>query len=342
MCVSFWTCCVAAGQTYEVLDPTGVRTTLLEVQADSIQIIDRTAGRLLYLREPRFDSLNGQYAGYFHPALNRVLRFPRIGAGAIWMADLDDLAPRFQPMTGTLRRLSGSPHHPIANPRGYFPGGFGQRGFGQNGFGAAFRFGVPIVVPPSIILPTPIITPPPVFGAFPMGALQPHPAPVQSVLIDSQTVPGPVLEPVELGLRNGGPSEIIVTIVDTLNRGAPRQIRIRPGEVVREQFNRQSTDQQIDTYRVASPNGDFGTKRVTVPIPPEVQYEIIVHQWQIQSIAIDRTGKSPNPIEDVNMQGKGVGRFPLPPGEELKPGVVDVYKAAIRSKNAGDVTPIVP
>lgn len=91
--------------------------------------------------------------------------------------------------------------------------------------------------------------------------------------------------------------------------------------------------------------GDFGqtwTNRVVTPVPPQSLYEVVVHQWQIQSIAIDRTGKSPNPIEDINFQGKGIGRFTLPPGNELQSTTIDVKQAALAANNPGAVAPLVP
>ncbi|MGI9470308.1 MAG: hypothetical protein ACR2NZ_02170, partial [Rubripirellula sp.] len=72
------------------------------------------------------------------------------------------------------------------------------------------------------------------------------------------------------------------------------------------------------------------------------RYEIVVHEWAMQSVAIDRTGKSPNVIEDINFQGRGIGRFLLPAGPALQSGVIGVYSAAASQGNAGTVQPIVP
>ena len=71
-----------------------------------------------------------------------------------------------------------------------------------------------------------------------------------------------------------------------------------------------------------------------------VRYEFIVHEWVLQSIAIDRTGTSPSPIEDANYHGKGLGRFSLPPGTQLQSGTLDVYRAASSAQNRGTVAPI--
>ncbi|MFG0260955.1 MAG: hypothetical protein ACF788_00990 [Novipirellula sp. JB048] len=297
---------VSWGQTFEVIQPSGVRTTVLQLSFDAMWIDDRTAGRLLYVRDPRFDSLDGLYAGYFHPALNRVLRFPRTGQGRMWMADLDDLSPRFVPLIGEVRPLGparGAP--PLAFHRGAVLGGLGAD-----------------------------------FGTPPWGSPLLSPRWPQTRIIDSRTVPGPPLAPVTVGLRNGGPKDLVVTIVNLEKPAETRRHRIKAGDVVQARFQRRSGAERIHTYRVITGDGDVVTEQVSIPLAPDVLYEIIVHQWQLQSIAIDRTGKSPNPIEDIHFQGKGLGRFPLPPGAALGAGEIDVFRAAVQRANPATVPPI--
>ncbi|GAA5509290.1 hypothetical protein Rcae01_04789 [Novipirellula caenicola] len=314
-------------QTFEVIQPSGARSTVISLEGDAMVIRDATAGRLVYFRDPRFDSLDGQYAGYFHPELNRVLRFPRSGRGDMWMADLDDLSPHYQVMTGILRPTAANAPPPPQLNHGFFPGGFGPiPSFAPAPFAPVAPvwgpgFAVPIGPPAISVLPP----------------IRPRP---QSVLIDSQVVAGPPLPPVTVGLRNGSPSDLVVTIVNLKDDAKTEQIKIPSGEVVNRQFSRAAAGERIDTYRVITEFGDVVTRQNSLPLPPEVLYEIVVHQWQVQSIAIDRTGKSPNVIEDIHYQGKGLGRFPLPAGSELQSGVIDVYRAAINQGNPGTVAPI--
>jgi hypothetical protein len=69
-----------------------------------------------------------------------------------------------------------------------------------------------------------------------------------------------------------------------------------------------------------------------------VLYDMSVYEIFLQSIAIDRTGTSPNPIEDVNYQPRSVGFFLIPPGDELPPNaVIDAYRVAQESENQGAV-----
>jgi hypothetical protein len=84
------------------------------------------------------------------------------------------------------------------------------------------------------------------------------------------------------------------------------------------------------------------TRSVSIPIPPESRYEVVVHEWAVQSVAIDRTGKSPDPIEDINMQGRGIGRFRLPPADQLRGATIDVFARARAADNPGSVAPMVP
>ncbi|MEM7560892.1 MAG: hypothetical protein AAF394_17350, partial [Planctomycetota bacterium] len=66
--------------------------------------------------------------------------------------------------------------------------------------------------------------------------------------------------------------------------------------------------------------------------------DLSVYEEHLQSIAIDRTGTSPNPIEDVNYVPKSVGWLPLPVGEGL-PEVsrMDLYAKAKQARNPGGV-----
>ncbi|TWT80054.1 hypothetical protein CA13_14670 [Planctomycetes bacterium CA13] len=323
----------ADAQFFEAVNPDGSIAAQIEAASGSMRIQMQSGQQYLYFRDSQYDSLSGRFAGYFHPTLNRVLRFPRSGAGHMMMADLDDFHPHY--------RRSVMVARPMLHPPRPVPG-FGH-GHHRNGYrgqdawhhGGRFRSGgfVPIYTPGfhwhefsvttfggpygSPFLPQPGI-----------GFSVPTQTP-QSVLIDTRIAPGPELAPVEIGLQNSGRDELRVTIVDLKDGSRTHQVRIRPGEIAKEIFARQSADERIDTYESLSLSGEVKTREVTLAVPPTVRYEIVVDLWRIQSIAIDRTGKSPNKIEDINYQGKALGRFPLPPGDRLQPGVIDVYREAV-------------
>ncbi len=177
-------------------------------------------------------------------------------------------------------------------------------------------------------------------GGFVTPSLPYVPQP-QSVVLDSKTIPNPPLEPVRVTLRNGGPREVQVGLVDLIESGRTKSLRLPPGGTAEVLLRRDAGGREVQNVRVISPTGDVATREVVSDIPPRQRYEIVVHEWQIQSVAIDRTaGAGANPIEDINFTGKGLGRFPLPPGADLQPGVIDVYAAARSRGNGRDVSPI--
>ncbi|WP_146598377.1 hypothetical protein [Novipirellula aureliae] len=263
--------------------------------------------------------------GFRPGAGNRPNNQPRQGDGK-WHAQ----PPHFARGQGrAYRHQNGYGHHgfvPIYTPNvywlnplpGFWPGGsfYSSNVYGHGYYGGFFS-GTVLNVGNVYANPSPMFSP-----RF---------AP-QSVVVDTRVVPGTPLPPVKLGLRNGSDRELIVTILDTKAGGQPHQIRIPAGGVSEQTFERDSTDKRIQTYETILPNGEYDEHQVTTLLPPAVRYELVVHTRQIQSIAIDRTGKSPNVIEDVNYQGKGVGRFTLPPGDQLRSATIDVYRVA-RSRN---------
>lgn len=322
----------AEAQSFELVEPNGVVTARVEVKPGRLILVDANTGRTVFGREARYDSPNGRLIGYFQFELNRVLRFPRNGVGFMQTADLDDLAPRFQTTRRTVRPLTnGRPNLPVAPglgagfPNNGFPNiHFGSAGFGNTGLGGN-GFGLPGI-------------------GFPggMGPVSPFfPPQPQSVVIDTQTIPNPPLAPVTVRLANGGPRDVQVTLVDLENPSRNQSMRIPPGRSSDVSLKRDAGGTQIQTYQVITPTGESATRERTHSIPPAPRYEVVVHQWQIQSVAIDRTaGAGANPIEDINYRGKPIGRFKLPPGAELTAGVIDVDRAARAQGNGFTVAPI--
>ena len=159
------------------------------------------------------------------------------------------------------------------------------------------------------------------------------------MLLESKTIANPPLKPVRLALANRGPREVLVSLVD-LQTGQAQEHRIRPQQRVEVEVQRNAGAKRIGRYQTFSAAGDSVVKEVVSEIPPAIRYELVVHEWVMQSVAIDRTGKSPSVIEDVNFQGRGLGRFTLPAGDELRGGTLDVYAAAMAAANRESVVPI--
>ncbi len=296
------------GQRFELVEPSGLVSATVEVGRGRLIVYERSGERIYFSREARYDSADGRFVGYFNFELNRVLRFPRSGSGVLQTADLDDVAPQFR---NTIR---------IARPLGMAPD---RRVIAD--------------------------TPPIVFGYTDSQYADPYASGyrsavprAQSVLIDSQTIANQPLPPARVVLHNSGPREIQVTVVDLKNPQGTRSMRIRPAEAAEVQLARDGGSKRVEHYRVVTPEGEFLTKEFVTEIPPTLRYEVVVHEWAMQSVAIDRTGKSPNVIEDIHYQGRGLGRFHLPPGPQLQSGHDRRLHCRANRPNQGTIRPIVP
>ncbi len=291
------------GQDYEVVDRAGRVKASATILRGQLVVVESTGQRVSFRRETRYDSPDGQMLGFLNVDLQRVLRFPRSGWGVMQVTDLDDPNPRFRE---TLRKVRPAEVDPLI---GYIP----AYGAGHGLAGDPYAYSYPYV-----------------------WGYRPRP---RSLLIESKTVAKSPLKPAKLALTNGGPRDVLVTVVD-LNTGQPSEHRIHPGQQVEIEAQRDQGGKRIARYQTVSPAGGSVVKEVVTKVPPKVRYEIVVHEWVMQSVAIDRTGKSPAVIEDVNYQGKGLGRFTLPPGDQLRSGTLDVYRAAIAANNRQSVVPI--
>ena len=310
---------------FEMVDQFGNVTALIEANRGDLRFRLRSGERRQYNREPRYDSPDGSFVGYTNFELNRVLRFPITGQGGCWVADLDDRFPQFRVLPQVVRPMRGGiaigqiPTWGFGAPSmpGQFPGGFGNGGFNTGGFNTG-----PIVVTPS-------------FSA----GYRPQP---RSELLESKIVANPPLPPARLRLLNPTKRTLQVAVVDLASPSGNRSMKIPSGQSLEVGISRDSGAKRISRYQTFDALGYPIEKEVVSEIPPEVRYEIVVHEWAMQSVAIDRTGKSPNVIEDINMQGRGLGRFPLPPGDALQSGTIDVYRAAVNAGNQGGIAPLVP
>ncbi|NND97530.1 MAG: hypothetical protein HKN47_09410 [Pirellulaceae bacterium] len=304
---------------FELIDETGRVSATVDILPGRLVVHEMSGQRTYFSREPRFDSLDGHRVGYLHERRNQALRFPRAGLGVIEVADLNQPHPRFRPTQRRTRpaaRRADEEDH--LSPGVVWPGRiWGPLAQGTDGFFHG-------------TYPMPEYLPPNRYG---------YPPP-QSILLDSRTVANPPLPPATLELTNSGPRELRVTVADLQREQATRNLAIRPRQSVAVNVQRDAGAKLVQTYRTITPIGEAITREVVTSIPPRVRYEIIAHEWAMQSIAIDRTGKSPNVIEDINFQGRGLGRFPLPPGDQLQSGQLDVYVAAKQAGNRGAVAPI--
>lgn len=316
------------GQDYRLVEPSGVITADVYMRRGGMTVNDASGVQYQFQRDRSFDSFDGRYAGYWLPSLNRIVRFPRSGSGRMQVADLDDAYPHYVFSRRSVRPARGGGHRP-GHHHGYYPGApfvppafqnpYLAPGYGYLSFGSSLT-----------VWPTPPIYTRPHF----------YPPPIQSIVLESRVVPRDPLPAVTLNLVNSAQREVRVTVSDRAQPDRPQQIRIAPGGSQPLRVERDAGSDLVRTVLTYAPDGSQITREVSTPIAPSPRYELTVHEWRLQSVAIDRTGKSPNVIEDTNYQGRGLGRFELPPGDAVTGGALDVVRAALQADNAGAVAPM--
>jgi hypothetical protein len=148
----------------------------------------------------------------------------------------------------------------------------------------------------------------------------------------------PPLAPAELQLVNSHRNALFVLLGDTRNSQPAHAIRIEANDSVILTLDRDPGGTLVETFEIRSPTGIWERQQLVTSIPPTAYYDVSVYEEFLQSIAIDRTGKSPNPIEDVNYVPRSIGWFPLPAGAELPArGSLDAYQRARQANNPGAV-----
>ncbi|MEM6777259.1 MAG: hypothetical protein AAF670_06355 [Planctomycetota bacterium] len=316
----------------EMVDAFGNTTGVVDLSSRGVTVYENNGARWFYRREPRYDLRGGRYLGFYSFELNRAIRFPSTGVGPIERADLGSPLPQFTPASVTVRL--------IGSGRGFVP------------YLDAWQIPPPV---DAVYSPKPITPPGTSYGDWPgirypglpmIGGGPASPlvtvAPPTSLVLETKVEDLPALPKVEIKLINTQPDRLRVTLTDAQNPAITPQYDLPPGGSQRVMLPRDAGQVRVQTVQSQDLAGQVVQREVRVNIPPSRRFEIIVHRWRIQSIAIDRTGKSPQPIEDVQFQGVGVGRFSLPPGDQLTSGTIDVFAAASGAQNAGMVTPIVP
>ncbi len=147
----------------------------------------------------------------------------------------------------------------------------------------------------------------------------------------------PPLPPAQIELVNSHTAALRILIGDR-RVARPREVRIEPNSRVVVPFDRDAGATVVETYELRTASGLWDRQQFVTQIPPTPIYDLSVYEEFLQSIAIDRTGTSPNPIEDVNYQPKSIGWLPLPPGNALPSrGQIDAFEDAKAANNPGAV-----
>ncbi len=190
---------------------------------------------------------------------------------------------------------------------------------------------------PMLALPTQMwvpIAPPPVF----VNTLQPF-----WRNISREIRPNPPLPPAEVELVNSHKYALTVLVGDLRSGQVVKEVRVESNRSTTITVERDPGSTLVEVVEIQSPLGGWNRQEYVTQIPSVSLYDLSVYEEFLQSIAIDRTGKSPNPIEDINYQPKSVGLLALPPGEALpERGQLDVYDQAKSANNAGAVRRLDP
>lgn len=161
--------------------------------------------------------------------------------------------------------------------------------------------------------------------------------------VQNQVISKPPLRPVSARIVNSHSETLVVLVADRRHAQSVQKLRIpaKGSELVH--LDRDPGGTIVETVETMDAFGNWNQQQYNTPIPPTVLYDISVYEEFLQSIAIDRTGKSPNPIEDVNYQPRSIGFFLVPPGDELpEVAEIDAYRIAQDSQNPGAVRRLNP
>jgi hypothetical protein len=151
-----------------------------------------------------------------------------------------------------------------------------------------------------------------------------------------QQLPQAVNEPIPVRLVNSQRQELLLLITDRRRPEAPLKLRLAAGGQETVYLERDPGATIVETFEFIDPLGNWSQQQFVTELPPSVLYDVSVYEIFLQSIAIDRTGKSPSPVEDINMQPRSLGFFLIPAGNQLAAGsVIDAYRIATGAGNPG-------
>jgi hypothetical protein len=156
--------------------------------------------------------------------------------------------------------------------------------------------------------------------------------------VTTQVVLDPPLPPARLELFNSHRSAIRILLADRRPGGVVTELTIAPNNSETISIERAPGARLIESREIRNGFGQWIQETVEFRIPPERIYDLSVYEEFLQSIAIDRTGKSPSPIEDVNYVPRSVGFLLIPSGDALPETTRwDLYRMALAADNPGAV-----
>jgi hypothetical protein len=271
--------------------------------------------------------VNSNATWWVAPAGPGMVRLQLQSDGQVWAVSADDRnALRLSLVTQDPRQLWRVCNGPIQNAQyllenAFFVGNFlTHTGLGNLG------------IQPMLGLPTQLWVP--------LAPPQNYIATLQPFWrnVNREIRPNPPLPPAEIELVNAHKNAVMILIGDLRSGQQIKELKIAANQSTTITVERDSGSTLVEVVEVMAPGGGWSRQEYVTPIPPVSLYDLSVYEEFLQSIAIDRTGKSPNVIEDVNYVPKSVGLLVLPPGEALpERGQMDVFGEARNANNAGAV-----
>ncbi len=159
--------------------------------------------------------------------------------------------------------------------------------------------------------------------------------------VNTEIIAAAPLPPAKIELQNSHRFALLVLLGDVRTGAEFEQIRIEPGTSTTVMLDRDPGATLLETVEIRSLGGLWERQQYSTAVPPSALYDLSVYEEHLQSIAIDATGKSPNPIEDVNYVPKSVGWLALPADLPAQ-GRIDVYARAKAANNPGAVRRLDP
>lgn len=161
---------------------------------------------------------------------------------------------------------------------------------------------------------------------------------IQYRTVQQQVIANSSLPSVVANIMNTHSDTLVVLVADHRNVSRVKKLKIASGKSERIQMDRDPGATIVETFETMDGFGNWQQQQFQTTIPANVLYDISVYEEFLQSIAIDRTGTSPNPIEDVNYQPRSIGFFLVPPGDALpEESEIDAYQIAMSAQNPGSV-----
>ena len=146
--------------------------------------------------------------------------------------------------------------------------------------------------------------------------------------VSTNFVPNAELTPAKIELVNTHRYALVLLLND-VRQATPQQLRVEPNQSLVVELERESGGTLVETVETRDAFGVWTQEQYTTTIPPRPLYDLSVYEEHLQSIAIDATGTSPNPIEDVNYVPKSLGWLQLPAGSSIPArGRIDLYSRA--------------